>query len=194
MWYNSPHYQILQDNLLQGICAEESSGILRNATKQVSEKCKAKLIQEGRKMEISGSTYPHTTTKILEASHSRDPDSSGEICSTPAVWAASLIKLKPYISQCSQWTHWLCLWMKIRTQNFSANYHQKTNPKLTVPHWKNLNIVNIKTIFTSLLYTQLCFLSTEVQIHYLTIATKPPKRKALMSHFIIMMLCGHKMF
>lgn len=36
----------------------ESSGILRNAAKQVSEKCKAKLIQGGRKMEISGSTYP----------------------------------------------------------------------------------------------------------------------------------------
>lgn len=36
----------------------KSSGILRNAAKQVSEKYKAKLIQGGRKMEISGSTYP----------------------------------------------------------------------------------------------------------------------------------------
>lgn len=167
LWCNLPHEKILQVNLLQGICANESSGILRNAAKQISEKCKAKLIQGGKKMEISGSTYPTLLPNLGSFSQQRSCQLGRNLQDTSSLNSFS-DNVNAYISQCSQWMHWVRLWItKIRTRNFTANHHQKTNPKLTVPNWKILNIVNMKTILTSLLNTQLFFLSTAAQIHYL---------------------------
>lgn len=119
----------------------ESSGILRNAAKQVREKCKVKLIQRGRKIERSGNTYPTLLLSLESFPGQWSRQLRRKLQDTNSLSSFSdninALHFQCSVQHCNEYIHiafgsWKLIWIHTLT----ANYYKKAKPKLTVPNWK----------------------------------------------------------